>query len=244
ARAEFAVQEKRLSRLQQLLTDKFVSQQEFDEAQKAYDVARAELARARLALGKSTLFSPVDGVLDSLLVDRGEYVAEGAPVAVLVQVDRLKALVEVPEKDVSFLRPGQAVEVVAAAISGGNSGGRPGRIIHLAYKADPATRTYLAKVEIANDDGALRPGMITRVGFVRRQLGEVIAVPLYAVVERGGARAVFIEEAGVAHLRPVKTGAIVGDRIVIEEGLAAGDRLLVKGQQLVADGSRVSADEG
>lgn len=243
SRAEFAVQEKRLARLQQLLAQKFVSQQEFDETQKAFEVANADLVRARVALEKSTLLSPVDGVLDTLLVDRGEYVKEGTPVAVLVQVDRLKALVEVPEKDISFLRPGQPVQVLPAAVAGRAAESRPGRIIHLTYKADPATRTYLAKIEVANADGVLRPGMITRVGFLRRQLGQVIAIPLYAVVERGGVPVVFVEEAGTARLRPVKTGAVIGERIIIEEGLTAGDRLLVKGQQLIADGSPIRVGE-
>ncbi|MFA5516395.1 MAG: efflux RND transporter periplasmic adaptor subunit [Desulfuromonadales bacterium] len=240
ARAEFAVREKQLQRLEKLLEQKFVSQQEYDEARKAFDIAHADLARARLALEKSTLLSPVDGVVDLLLIDRGEYVAEGAPVAVLVQVDRLKALVEVPEKDVSWLRSGQTVDVLPAAIAGPAGKVREGKILHLAYKADPLTRTYLAKIEVRNPAGDLRPGMILRARFLRRELTQAIAIPLYAVVERGGERIVFVEVQGIAQRRPVRTGAVLGDRVVIEEGLRPGDRLLVQGQQLVTDGTKIT----
>lgn len=239
AEAEFELQEKNLERLRRLLAEKFVSQQEFDRGRQAFEAARAELRQARAAREKSALPSPVDGVLDRLLVDRGEYVAEGAPVAVLVQVDRLKVLVEVPEKDVPLLRAGQTVQVLPAAITGEAGGTRRGEILHLAYKADPSTRTYLAKVAIDNRDGSLRPGMITRVGFVRRSLKDVIAVPLYAMVERGGGRAVFVDEGGTARLRPVRIGPVVGERVIIEQGLAPGDRLLIEGQQLVADGTKI-----
>lgn len=241
--AEYEKVSRNFERIKELLADKIVSEKEYDEARSACDVARAELRRSEVECEKSTLRSPVDGVLDELLIDRGEYVSIGTPVAVVVDVDRLKALVEVPEKDVPYLRDGEKVNVLPATIDG-RAQARSGEIIHVAFRADPETRTYLAKIAVDNRNGGLRPGMILRVEFVRRTLEQVVSVPLYAVVDRNGQKAVFVEEAGVAHLRPVKTGAVIGDRVVIDEGVSAGERLIIRGQHLVGDGTAVSIVEG
>lgn len=241
--ADYALQQKQLQRMEELLAQKFVSPQEYEEARRAYQMAEASLKRARVALEKSTLRSPVAGVLDRLLVDRGEYVSEGTPVALVVQVDRLKVLVEVPEKDVPFLKSGDRVEVLPAAIQGPAAEERSGDLIHLAYKADPVTRTYLAKVAVDNRSGELRPGMIVRVGLVRRNLEGVIAIPLYAVMDRAGAKVVFVEEDGIARMRPVTLGAVVGDRVVVTAGLSRDENLIVQGQQLITDGAKVRSEE-
>ncbi len=243
AEADLSLQKKNLARLEQLLGDRFVSQKEVDEARKAMEVARAELHRARVDLDKSILRSPVDGILDQLLVDRGEYVTPGTPVAVVVQVDRLKALVEVPEKDVQYLQLGQPVQVVPASIGGADGPALPGEIIYLAFKADPVTRTFVAKVAVDNAEGRLRPGMILRVVLARRSLDQVVTAPLSAVMEREGGKVVMVEQDGFARLRPVLPGGVVGDRLIIRTGLQAGERLIVRGQQLVADGAKVRVDD-
>jgi membrane fusion protein, multidrug efflux system len=242
--AAYELRQRQLQRLEKLHRENFVSAQEYEIAAQAYQVAEADLRRSRLALEKSTLRAPVDGVLDRLMVDRGEYVSDGTPVAVVVQVDRLRVLVDIPEKDVAFLRPGQQVQVTAAAMDSGPQSSIVGEIIHLSFKADPLTRTYQAKIAVDNGDGRLRPGMIVRVGLNRRELPQVIAVPLFAVVDRGGSRFVFVEEGGQAVQRPVQIGAVLGERVVIQAGLAHGERLIVQGQHLLSDGVRVTQGAG
>ncbi len=241
--ANYRLQEKNLERLEKLVESKFVSQREYDDALRGFEAARAELTRVRVALDKSVLKSPVDGVLDRLMTDRGEFVSVGDPVAVVVQVDRLKVLMEVPEKDISFLHVGDDVGVVPAALEGKTAERIIGEIIHLAYKADPVTRTYLAKIAVDNGEGNLRPGMIVRVHLDRRKLKDVITVPLYALVDRSAGKVVFIEENGVARMRQVRIGSVVGERAVILEGLRQGDRLIIKGQHLLSDGSSVAVEE-
>jgi membrane fusion protein, multidrug efflux system len=244
--AEFDLQSKMVERLQSLVDEKFVSRQEYDNALRAFEVAGADLRRSRLALAKSTLRSPVDGVLDRLLIDRGEYVSEGAAAAIVVQVDRLKVLVDVPEKDVPYIRVGSQAHVTLTPISGGSNTGATlaGEVNYLSYRADPLTRTYQARVVVDNSAGTLRPGMIVRVGFSRRNLDDVIAIPLFALVDRGGAKVVFVEEDGFARMRTVRTGPMIGARIVIDEGLRAGERLITDGQHLLSDGTRVAAGSG
>jgi len=244
ARVDAEVKEANMQRLERLVAENLVSRQEYDNTVTAYEAARQNLKLARIALDKSTVRTPISGVLDSRFVERGEYVKVGNPVAVIVQVDRLKVLVDVPEKDVRYLHVGEQVEVLQTQIDTGETISRPGKLAHLAYKADPVTRTYRAKVEVDNHDRQLRPGMIVRIEALRRTLEAAIAVPLYAVIENEGRKVVFVEEQGKARLRQVEIGRALGDQIVIRKGLSAGERLIVKGQQLLNDGMSIKVREG
>ena len=240
ARADFDLLGKQLDRVRQLHGEGFASQQELDAAASSYAVAAAALERNQVALAKSSISCPVTGILDRRLVERGEYVAEGTPVARVVQVDRLKVQIDLPEKDVPFVRVGQVVTVQPAVLNGTEPGARAGTILHVSYNPDPATRTYRTTVEVGNPAGDWRPGMIVRATFLRRTLDQVLAIPLYALLDQDGTRRVFVEEEGVARLREVTTLAVVGRQVVIETGLRVGERLIVSGQQLLTDGARVA----
>ena len=241
-RVDADIKEKAMQRLQRLVAENLVSQQEYDNSVTAYEAARQNLKLASIALQKSIIKAPVAGVLDDRMVERGEYVKVGDPVALVVQVDRLKVLIDVPEKDVRYFHPGEEVSVVQAQIDTGEEIQRSGKLVHLAYKADERTRTYLGKVEVDNQDRQLRPGMIVRIEALRRELKGAIAIPLYAVVDLDGRKVVYVEVEGEAQLRPVKIDKVIGGQAVILEGLSLGEKLIVKGHQLLADGARVKVE--
>ncbi len=109
----------------------------------------------------------------------------------------------------------------------------------MAFKADPATKTFLVRTVVDNPDNAIRPGMIGRVAFLRRVIPDAVAAPLFALVDKSGERIVFVAKEGVAESRTVEIGVIEGDRVQIVSGLSAGEHLIVKGQTEVEDGTRV-----
>ena len=242
ARVDAETKQATMQRMEKLVDEKLVSEQEYEANVNNYEAARQNLQLAKIALDKSTIKAPVTGVLDRRYVERGEYVGAGDPVALVVQVDKLKALVEVPEKDVRYFHIGEDVSVIQAQIDTGEELFREGKLVHLAYKADPQTRTYRAKVEVDNHDGQLRPGMIIRIEAVRRHLWDAVAIPLYSVVDLDGRKVVFVEDNGMARMHPVKIDRIIGDQVVIAEGLEVNDRLIVRGQQLLTDGARVKVE--
>lgn len=241
-RVDAEVKEKTMARLERLVAENLVSRQEYENSVSAYETARQKLQLSRIALAKSSVRAPVAGVLDARMVERGEYVKAGDPVALVVQVDRLKVLIDVPEKDVRYFHAGEEVSVVQAQIDTGQEIRRAGTLTHLAYKADSLTRTYRGKIEVDNRDRQLRPGMIVRIEALRRELRDAIAIPLYAVVDLDGRKVVFVEEQGKARLRAVNVDHVVGDRAVILDGLQLNERLIVKGQQLLVDGSAVKVE--
>lgn len=238
-RTNYELKKKQFERTETLLEKQLISEKEYDEARNAYETALAMLSQTEIALQKSILVSPIDGILDSLLVDRGEYGNPGTPAAKVVQVDRLKVLVDIPEKDVTSLKVGQEVTVLAAGVEGGSGPIKKGKVISVGYEADEMTRTYPAKIEIDNRSGLLRPGMIVRVRFVRKVLDGVLVVPLYAVLDRNGEKMMFVEENGYAVRRQVRLGPVIDGRVVVFGGLQPGESLIVKGQQLLADGGPV-----
>ncbi len=243
ARVDAEVKRSAMQRLKKLVGERLVSQQEYDNSGNAYEAAKQNYELARIALQKSTVKAPIDGVIDVRMIERGEYIKAGDPVAVIVQVDRLKALIDVPEKDVRYFHVGEQVSVIQAQIDTGEEVHRAGKLVHLAYKADPLTRTYRAKVEVDNQDGQLRPGMIVRIEALRRELKGAIAVPLYAVVDLDGRKVVYVAEGGKAQMRPVKVDRVIGDLAVIKEGLMLKDMLIVKGQQLLSDGAPITVED-
>jgi membrane fusion protein (multidrug efflux system) len=241
-KVDLELKEKQLERVNSLLSEKLVSEKEFDEANHDVQTARTALKQSSIALRKSTLVSPIDGILDRLYVDRGEYGNPGTPAAVVVKIDKLKVNVDVPEKDVSNVKSGQRVKVLPALVNVSGIG-RSGRIIHVSYLADENTRTYRTRIRIDNSDGFLRPGMIVRVEFVRSVIEDAIVVPLYAVMDREGVKSVFVEEDGTAVKREVHLGPIINGKVVVFGGVQEGERLVVKGQQLLLDGGPVKVVE-
>ena len=240
---DYDIRKKQLERADSLLKEQLISERERDEVYQAFQSANTSFTETRIALEKSVLVSPIDGILDRLLVDRGEYGNMGTPAAVVVKIDKLKVLVDVPEKDVTNIKTGQRVAVFPADVNGGAKVGRPGRIIHVSYLASEATRTYRTKIQIGNRDGYLRPGMIVRVKFVRRVIPGAITVPLYSVIDRDGQKYVFVVENKTAIQRKVHLGPILNGKVVVFGGIQEGEKLVVKGQQLVADGGPVRVIE-
>ena len=236
----YNVTKRKLKRYRDLSAEGLVSTQELDELENSLIAAEAGLLATNLQLKKCFPQAPISGVVDKRYVERGEFIDIGKPLLRLVQVDKLKVIADVPEKDVPFLQVGQAVEVIPAIINNRNSETVLGEIEHIAYTANDMTRTYRTKIIIENAQGLLRPGMIVRARFVRQQLAQVVTAPLYSVLDRNGEKVVFVAENGLAKQLSVRTGSSVEQRIVIVEGLEIGQELIVKGQQLLIDGARVN----
>ena len=236
ALANVALAEELYKRRQKLFERNIISREELDQSKNKLEVARGMLRQAKVNYDNGFVYSPIDGTINELFVDPGEFVGQGKPVADLVNIDRIKIEVSVPEMDVRFLKADQQALVRIDALPDFQ---KIGIIDFVAFKADPATKTFNVRVLIDNMDGPVRPGMIARVIFLKRTISDALVAPLFSLVDRGGERLVYVEKEGVAHARTVSLGVIEGDRIQITEGLTPGDRLIVTGQNNVQDGTKV-----
>jgi membrane fusion protein (multidrug efflux system) len=236
AEADHKLAEELYSRRKKLFQDNIIGKEELDRSENQRLLALATLTQTRVEYEKGFVRSPIKGIVNHLYVDVGEFADRGKPVADLVNVDRIKINVSVPELDVKYLRPGQETMTRIDAFPDRMIAGK---VDFVAYKADPATKTFRVRVIISNSDNSVRPGMIARVAFLRRVIPDALVAPLFALVDRGGERLLFVEEEGVAHARPVTIGVIEQDRVQITTGLREGDHLIVKGQTEVEEGIKV-----
>ena len=213
-----------------------INQEELDKSQTERTLARANFRQMQIEYERGFLKAPLTGMVNHLFVDEGEFVDKGKPFVDLVNVDKIKINVNVPELDVRYLKVGQKTMVRVDAFQDRELFGI---IDFVAYKADPATKTFHVKVIVDNPNHEIRPGMIARVAFLRRILPDALSSPLFAIVEKGGERLVFVEKDGVAEARTISFGVIEGDRVQITKGLHPGDHLIVVGQTEVEEGMRV-----
>ena len=236
AQAAFRLADELYQRRQSLFERKIISREELDRASTERALAETNLRQAQVEHERGFLKAPIGGSVNHLYVDAGEYVGRGAPVLDLVNVDRIKINLNVPELDVRFLKTGQEALVTVDALPDRKLAGV---VEFVAYKADPATKTFHVRVLVDNSAREIRPGMIARVALLRRAVPDALAAPLFALVNKGGEHIVFVEKDGVALARTVSIGVIEGDRVQITKGLEPGDRLIVTGQTEVEEGMRV-----
>lgn len=236
AEAAYKLADDLYQRRLRLYDNKIIAREELDQSATQRTLALTDLAQIKVRYNHGFPKSPITGIVNHLYLDEGEYADIGKPIADIVNIDRIKINVRVPELDVRFVKKGQQTPVKIDAFPDRTL---MGTVDFVSFKADPATKTFLVRSMIGNSDHAIRPGMIGRVAFVRRVITEAVTAPLFTLVDKGGERIVFVEKDGVAESRTISIGVIEGDRVQITSGLKAGDHLIVKGHTEVEDGMKV-----
>jgi len=228
--------------------DRVATKMEVDRARTTMATSKAALDAALAQLKRATITAPITGILDELPVDVGEYVTPGVKVAELVDVRKVKVVLDVPERDVPYLAVGQAEQIFLD--NPGTS--LAGRITLIRERADDRTRTSRVEITVDNPEHAggdgqtirhFRSGRIVRARLARRTLKEVIMIPLQAVIPQEKAKAVYVVVDGKAERRTVELGFIRGWEVQVVRGLSAGDHLMVSGHRYVAPAQRVNATE-
>jgi membrane fusion protein (multidrug efflux system) len=237
AEAQFQLADNLYQRRRRLYERKIIAKEEIDQSATQRKLAATDYEQIKVNYNHGFPRSPISGIINHLYVDAGEFIDTGKPIADIVNINRIKINVQVPELDIRFVLEGQKTPVKIDAFPERALNGVVGFV---AFKADPATKTFLVRSLIENPFGDIRPGMIARVAFVRRVITDALLAPLFALVDKGGERLVFVEKDGVAQSRTVSIGVIEGDRVQITSGLNPGDHLIVKGHTEVEDGMKVS----
>ena len=180
--------------------------------------------------GQYALTSPFAGVVVARDASLGEMASPADQIFTVANLSRLWIELDIYERDLSRVTTRQTVEVRTAAYPNRVF---PGRIVYVGDVLDPQKRTVRARVEIPNDDRALKPGMFATALIQVGGTGTpVVVVPQAAVQELEGRQVVFVpgDRAGEFRARPVEVGEQADDgRVVILTGLEAGDRIVTSG---------------
>lgn len=255
-----------LRRVKQLHDDQLVSLEALDKAQLAVDTAEVEiqaqkhaidqyrsaLKRATDDLARTTIRSPMDGVLIQLNAEQGETVVPGSTnlpgsvIMIVADMSTLLAEVEVSEVDVVSVALGQPAEVTVDALRADEP--QPGHVVEIATsgRRDPTQGTIRFRVKVALDDPdpALRPAMTAKVDILTATSEDALTVPIQAVVKRvvdaegdelrGSAAkgqnetdVVYTVNEGETNIRPVVTGVADVLHVEITEGLTEGEEVVI-----------------
>ena len=226
------------SRIKKLYEQGGVSKSDFDAMELKYNVTRSQYQNL---LENTILRSPVSGVITARNYDQGDMYG-GSPIYVVEQITPVKLYVGISEMDYTRVKKNDTVTLTADALPGRTFTGRIARIYPT---IDAATHTFTAEVNVANGDRLLRPGMYARV-TVNFGSNHSIVVPDDCVVKQqgSGVRSVFVLQADNTVKEVVVTlGRHFGTEYEILSGVAEGDKVVVKGQASLKNGSKVNVQE-
>jgi membrane fusion protein (multidrug efflux system) len=240
ADAQFKYDDSEWTRISELYEREATSQTELDDARANRAVSAAMLEEARRNLERAKIVAPIGGILNRLTVEIGEYASPGQQVAEIVNIDRVRVVVEVPERDIYYLHLGDSADVFVDALQETRLSGE---VTYISELADEFTRTTRVEITADNRDHQLRSGQIVRARLTRRMLTNAIMIPLGSVIPLEQGRVVYIANGDHAERREVELGLIEGRRVQILSGLAPGDRLIVAGHRYVGPGQPVTVVE-
>ncbi|MBM1145362.1 efflux RND transporter periplasmic adaptor subunit [Alcanivorax sp. ZXX171] len=210
---------------------------ELEMAEAALAAARVEQRRQEALLRRHTLKAPFDGVISRKLTEVGEWVTPGTAVLELVNLDDLRADFAVPQEYFPRLSKDSALTVRL----GGDAGqAHEATITAIVPVNDPDSRTFLLRARVA-DPPPMTPGMSARATLVLRGDTASLAVPRDALVRYPDGRVtVWVAEsrdgALLAREQRLRVGPGLDDRVTVLEGLSAGDRVVVRGNESLSDG--------
>ncbi|PTX07271.1 efflux transporter periplasmic adaptor subunit [Achromobacter mucicolens] len=232
-----------LDRTRRLVPLQAATREQLDQAVADHEQAAADVRRVQALIDQKRIKAPFDGVLGVRRVNLGQFARAGDPLVSLTDASSLYANLTLPEQALGVLRVGQPVAVTVDAHADREF---PGEVTTVEPQVDPGTRTVRVQALLANPDGALSAGMYAqaRIGLPDRP--DVITVPETAVSYSAYGDSVYVvtppEAAAAAptvRQAYVKTGERLRGRVVVTEGLKAGDRVVTSGQLRLHNGAAV-----
>ena len=224
-------------RAKQLLKDKLVSQQEYDQAVATFQLNEASLELKQQQLRDARIHAPFDGIVGARQISPGQVISKSQTLTWLVDLDTVKIEVNVPERYLSQLKIGQTIGFTVAAYP---SEPFKGELYFISPQLDPATRTALVKARIGNPGYRLKGGMFANLALTIHLRDSAIVIPEPALMNSGDTVTVFVVDAdSKAAIRPVKVGLRLAGRAEIVTGLGAGEKVVVEGVQKIFPGARL-----
>jgi membrane fusion protein (multidrug efflux system) len=222
-------------RMKALLSDRAISQAEFDRAMAEQRQTDAQVGEIHATIQRKTIRAPFAGVLGIRQANLGQYLAAGDPVVPLQSLNPIYVNFGVPQQDVGAIRAGHRVQITANHIAGVEF---VGRVNAIDSNVDPATRNIQVQATLANPGGRLRPGMFVQTELAFGAARSVIPLPASAISYAPFGDSVFIvgdmkgangETYRGVRQQFVKLGGTRGDQVAVMSGITPGDEVVSSG---------------
>lgn len=243
AKVQLANLKTELDRMTILLKSNSVSQQSYDQVKTQYDVAKSSVEDLE---DNTYIKAPFSGIISGKYIEEGEYYSGGivssigkAAIVSLVQVNMLKAYIDVPESYYPKVKEGAKVELSSEIYPDKEISGTIKRVYPI---VDPTTHTFKVEISISNSSEQLKPGMFARVTL---SLGKVdaIIVPSIVILKTQGSneRYVYVNDNGIAKKVVVQLGQRFDEKVeIISSELTPGSELVTTGQGKLINGDKLS----
>ncbi|WP_207510385.1 efflux RND transporter periplasmic adaptor subunit [Longitalea luteola] len=214
-----------------------VTQQQLDQAKLNVANAKAKLEQSRINLGDASIRATINGIVNKRYIEPGSVVSPGTKILDIVNVSTLRLNVTVNEAQVPYLAIGKPVKVKASVFPDKTFSGK---INFIAPKADEALN-FPVEITITNNAAnQLKAGMYGTAIFDFPNQSAVIMIPRTAFVGSVNSKQVFVADNGVARLKSVTPGRVIGENVEILDGLTEGALVITSGQINLVDGSKIS----
>jgi len=231
---------KDLKRISALYEQKSIAESLYDETyfgvkalEKQSAALKANLDRQQLELQKTSIQAPFRGLVQSRLVENGEWVSTGSQVAIIADDSALEVHIDVPQNLLGYLQSGKQLQVRA----GGNV--YRASFIHFIPKGDLATRTFTVKLKL-HDAKGLIAGMEAHAQLPNGPKLDGLLVPRDAVVKQFGADVIFLAVDGAAKMVPVQVKGYQGMQVAVSgPEIEVGAQVVIKGNERIRDGQGI-----
>ena len=234
--ASYRKAEEDLERLQSLHDKGFISENEWNEAVHAHDLARTTYEQAQAALDDTILRAPFSGTVAYRDIEVGENVSVGKRVFQVVDLSRLEVEIHLAERYLTRIAVGQKARVTSEFTELVTEG----EVLRIAPTVDSATGTVKVTVAVRQEGVVLRPGMFVNVDVVTETHEQALLIPKRALVYEDGEPVVYVVREGLSARVPLGPGQEQGDEREVAEGIEEGELVIVMGQTALKDGAAVS----
>ncbi len=202
-----------------------------------YANAKTTVENARLQLDKTRIIAPIDGVIVDLpYYTESTQVETGSTIAKIMDYQVMYMDVQLPEKYISVIKPGQVVKLTNYTIPDDTI---IGNITQLSPAINADTRTFKGNISINNPNYLLRPGMFVKADIVTDHKDSVIVIPKSIILSRQKGKTVFIVDRGVAAERIIETGLENLTDVEVTRGLNKNERIVTSGFETLSNKSKV-----
>lgn len=243
AEAARALAEAEAKRYRDLRAKNFVSQAVLDAKETALKTAAAQAGLARNQSAYTTLVADRDGVVTAVEAEAGQVVAAGQTVLRVAEGNEKEVVIAVPESDVEKVRGAEGFAVALNSLSGRSWAGR---LRELSPSADPATRTFTARISVPQADESVRLGMSARVEAKVSHGDTALRLPLSAFFTRNDQANVWVVDPATqtVALTKVETDGVAGNEMRVKAGLQSGQLVVTAGASLLEPGQKVRLPDG
>ena len=196
-----------------------------------------QLQSLRLNRERMAVTSTIDGIVSMLPVVEGQMAMASTMVAMVVNIETLLLDVQVSENFIMGVNQGDELEVYIPSFSD-----QPvtGRVRTVPPNINPQTRAFSVTIEVDNCEKLIKGGMYAETHLVVERVENTVVIPQHAILRLEYGTTVFVEEDGVARMRPVTVGLTLGREAQILEGLREGEYVIVEGQFAATEGRRIN----